>query len=63
MRLLRATFSVLAICLGLATSAAGAAERTRAIGGPDAFVMVAKDFESFGDPVVTKMIVAVADLG
>ena len=35
--------------------------RTHVIGGPGSFVMVAKDFESFGDAIVKKMIAEVAD--
>ena len=35
--------------------------RTHVIGGPGSFVMVAKNFESFGDAVVKKMIAEVAD--
>jgi hypothetical protein len=35
--------------------------RTHVIGGPGAFVTVAKDFNSFGDAIVKKMIAEVAD--
>ena len=35
--------------------------RTHVIGGPGSFVMVAKDFDSFGDAIVKKMIAEVAD--
>jgi hypothetical protein len=33
------------------------------IGGPGSFVMVAKDFKSFGDAIVKKMIAEIADAG
>ena len=35
--------------------------RTHVIGGPGSFVMVAKDFESFGEAIIKKMIAEVAD--
>jgi hypothetical protein len=34
--------------------------RTNVIGGPGAFVMVAKNFESFGDAIISKLIAEVA---
>jgi len=34
--------------------------RTNVIGGPGAFVMVAKDFESFGEAIINKLIAEVA---
>ena len=35
--------------------------RTHVIGGPGSFVMVAKDFASFGEAIIKKMIAEVAD--
>ena len=37
--------------------------RTNVIGGPSAFVMVAKNFESFGDAIISKLIAEVAQGG
>ena len=34
--------------------------RTNVIGGPSAFVMVAKNFESFGEAIIRKLIAEVA---
>ena len=34
--------------------------RTNVIGGPSAFVMVAKNFESFGEAIILKLIAEVA---
>ena len=36
--------------------------RTNVIGGPGAFVMVAKNFESFGDAIISKLIAEVAQM-
>ena len=36
--------------------------RTNVIGGPGAFVMVAKNFESFGEAIISKLIAEVADV-
>ncbi len=35
--------------------------QTQVVGGPGAFVMVAKDFNSFGEAIIKKMIAEVAD--
>jgi hypothetical protein len=37
--------------------------RTNVIGGPGAFVMVAKNFESFGEAIISKLIAEVAQAG
>lgn len=37
--------------------------RDNVIGGPGSFVMVAKDFNSFGDAIIKKMIAEIADAG
>ena len=37
--------------------------RDNVIGGPGAFVMVAKNFDSFGEAIISKMIAEVADVG
>jgi hypothetical protein len=37
--------------------------RDNVAGGPGAFVMVAKDFNSFGDAIIKKMIAEIADAG
>jgi hypothetical protein len=37
--------------------------RTNVIGGPSAFVMVAKNFESFGEAIISKLIAEVAQAG
>jgi hypothetical protein len=34
--------------------------RTNVIGGPGAFVMVAKNFDSFGEAIISKLIAEVA---
>jgi hypothetical protein len=37
--------------------------RDNVIGGPGAFVMVAKNFDSFGEAIISKMIAEVAEVG
>ena len=37
--------------------------RTNVIGGPGAFVIVAEDFNSFGQAIVKKLIAEIADAG
>ena len=37
--------------------------RNNVIGGPGAFVMVAEDFNSFGQAIVKKLIAEIADAG
>jgi uncharacterized protein DUF1194 len=36
--------------------------RTNVIGGPGAFVMAAKNFETFGDAIISKLIAEVAQM-
>jgi hypothetical protein len=37
--------------------------REKVVGGPGAFVLEAKDFNSFGQAIVKKMIAEIADAG
>ena len=37
--------------------------QTNVVGGPGAFVIVAEDFNSFGQAIIKKLIAEIADLG